>query len=356
MELQNDIDKIREENRKRPIEAKVQEIDLVDSESFFNKSKSDKESRRGGYHSRKKDDPVNEWLESADNENTLTIPDETEQTKSGRNQAQQSKSGQNQEPSSDLVKAADRDIQLPPLNQQSSSEVNEISIENGKASVSFPRSKEPMWSSHAREIVANSNHMTEPLINISTHVLNTIAEQEAAYYPSSLAYSKNFFVAPEKNVVDSGTLSVPSTAALLNTTPVLNLAIPVYTPHPTQNAAKSVNAQFKNLTQNFCQCTYWRYHLASWKLPSVHLSTATVKCPQKLSENSSVNANTSDQFRPPKFALQHTACIRSLTHKYLRRYLFLHPPRATQCQNSRITRLHLQWSTPQGFKHRARLR
>ena len=41
---QNDLEKIQEENHKRLIEAKMQEIDFMDSESLFSKSKTDKES------------------------------------------------------------------------------------------------------------------------------------------------------------------------------------------------------------------------------------------------------------------------------------------------------------------------
>ena len=44
---QNDLEKIQEENRKRLLEAKMQEIDLKDSETLFSKSKADNESRRG---------------------------------------------------------------------------------------------------------------------------------------------------------------------------------------------------------------------------------------------------------------------------------------------------------------------
>ena len=83
---QNDLEKIQEKNRKRLIEAQMKEINLMDSESLFSKSKADKESRRGNYHSMKKDDLVKEWLESADNENRLTAPDKTVQTNSGQNQ------------------------------------------------------------------------------------------------------------------------------------------------------------------------------------------------------------------------------------------------------------------------------
>ena len=82
---ENDLEKIQEENRERLIEAKMQEIDLMYSESLFSESKADKESRRDSYLSIKNDDLVNEWLESADNENTLTSPDKTIQTISVQN-------------------------------------------------------------------------------------------------------------------------------------------------------------------------------------------------------------------------------------------------------------------------------
>ena len=266
---QNDLEKMQEENRKRLIEAKMQEIDLMDTESLFSKSKADKESRRGSYRSMKNDDLVNEWLESADNENTLTAPDKTVQTSSGQNQEHRTKSGHNKEPSSDPAQTADRDSQLPPLIQQSSFEVNETGIENGKASFPFPRSNEPRESSLAGELVdrapesgrlpnveypinlnTNTNHLTDPLINTSTHVWNTYAEQEAAYYRSLLAYSQNFFVPPANNVVDSSTVTVPSTADLLNTAPVLNLTTPIYTSYPSQNAAQSVHNLTQNLSSN----------------------------------------------------------------------------------------------------------
>ena len=96
----------------------------------------------------KNDDLVNEWVESADNENTLTAPDKTVQTSSGQNQEHRTKSGPNKEPSSDPAQTADRDSQLPPLIQQSSFEVNETGIENGKASFPFPRSNEPRERVH----------------------------------------------------------------------------------------------------------------------------------------------------------------------------------------------------------------
>ena len=116
------------------------------SESLFSKSKFDKESRRGSYHSMKNDDLVNEWLEPADNENTLTAADKTVQTSSGQNQKHRTKSGHNREPSSDPAQTADRDSQLPTLIQQSSFEVNETGIENAKASFPFPRSNDPRES------------------------------------------------------------------------------------------------------------------------------------------------------------------------------------------------------------------
>ena len=266
---QNDLEKIQEKNRKRLIEAKIEEIDLMDSESLFSKSKVDKESRRGSYHSRKNDDLVNEWLESADNENTLTASDKTVQTSSGQNQEHQTKSGHNKEPSSDPAQTADRDSQLPPLIQQSSFEVNETGIENAKASFPFPRYNDPRESSLAGELVdrapdsgrspnveypinlnTNRNHLTDPLINTSTHVWNTYAEQEASYYRSLLAYSQNSFVPPANNAVDSSTLIVPSAADLLNTAPVLSLTTPIFTPHPSQNAAQSVNNLTQNLSSN----------------------------------------------------------------------------------------------------------
>ena len=59
---QNDLEKIQEENRIRLIEAKMQDIFLMDSELLFNKSKADKESRGGRYRSVKNDDLVNECL------------------------------------------------------------------------------------------------------------------------------------------------------------------------------------------------------------------------------------------------------------------------------------------------------
>ena len=107
----------------------MQETDLMDSESMFSKSKADKESRRGSYHSMKTDDLVNEWIASADNEYTITAPDKTVQPSSGPNQEHRTKSGHNKEPPSDPAQTADRDSQLTPLIQQSSFEVNETGIE-----------------------------------------------------------------------------------------------------------------------------------------------------------------------------------------------------------------------------------
>ena len=298
----------------------------MDSESLFSKSKVDKESRGGSYHSMKNDDLVNEWLESADNENTLTAPDKTVQTSSAQNQEDRTKSGHKKEPSSDPAHTADRDSQLRPLIQQSSFEVNETGIENAKASFPFPRLSEPRGSSLAGELVdrapdsgrspsfeypinlnTNRNHLTDPLINTSTHVWNTYAEHEAAYYRSLLAYSQNFFVPPANNVVDSSTVTVPSTADLLNTAPVLSLTTPIYTPHPSQNAAQSVHNLTQNLsssiptgdiisrnrTQASVPFSHYVPNLASWQLASVNPSTATVNCPPNLSQSSSVNMNTS---------------------------------------------------------------
>ena len=238
----------------------MQEFDLMFSELLFSKSKVDKESRPGSYHLMKNDDLVNEWFESADNENTLTAPKKTIQTISSPNQEHQTKASQIPEPSSDPAQAADRDSQLPPLIQQFSFEINKTGIGNVKASVLFLISNELRESPHAGELVdrphdsgrtpnveypnnlnTNLNNLTDPLINTSTHVWNTYAEQAASYYFISLAYSQNFFVAPADNVVDSSAVIVPSTAGLLNTSPVLNLTIPNYTPHPGQNAAQSVN-------------------------------------------------------------------------------------------------------------------
>ena len=104
---QNDFEKI----RKQLIEAKMQEIDLMDGEWLLSRSKADKESRRSRYHSIENEDPVNDWLESADKTNTLTAPDKTVQTSSDQKQEHQTKSNQKQEPSSDPAHAADRDIQ-----------------------------------------------------------------------------------------------------------------------------------------------------------------------------------------------------------------------------------------------------
>ena len=134
----NNLGKIPEENRKRLIDAKMREIDLMDSESLFSKSKADKESGRGSYQSMKNDDLVNEWLESADNENALTAPCKTVQTSSGQNQEHQTKSGHNQEPSSDPAQSADRDSQLPHLIQQSSFEFNETGIRYRKRKSFIP--------------------------------------------------------------------------------------------------------------------------------------------------------------------------------------------------------------------------
>ena len=88
------------------------------------------------------------------------------------------------------------------------------------------------------------------MINTSTRVWNTYAEQEAAYYRSLLAYLQNFSVPPVNNVVDSSTVTVPSTADLLNTAPVLNLTTPIFTPHPSQNAAQSVHNLTQKLSSN----------------------------------------------------------------------------------------------------------
>ena len=133
---QIDLEKKPEENRKRPIQAEMQAIDPMDSESLF--SKADKELRRGSYHSIRNDDLVNKWLESADNKNTLTATDKTVQTSCDQNQERQTKSGQNQEPSSDPAQAVDRDSQSPPLIQQSPFKVNETGLENGKLQSRFP--------------------------------------------------------------------------------------------------------------------------------------------------------------------------------------------------------------------------
>ena len=323
---QNDLEKIQEENRKRLIEAKTQGIDLMESEPLFSKSKVDKESRRGSYHSMKNNDLLNEWFESADNENTLTAPDKTVQTSSDQNQEHRMKSGHNKEPSSDPAQTADRDSQLPPLSQQSSFEVNETAIENAKTSFPFPRSNESRESSLAGELVdrapdsgrspnveypinlnTNRNNLTDLLINPSTHVWNTYAEQEAAYYRILLAFSQNFFVPPANNVVESSTVTVPSAADLLNTAPVLNLTTPIYTPHSSQNAAQSVHNLTQNLSFNIptgdiispnrpqasVPFSHYVPNVASWKLASVNLSTATLNCPPNLSQSSSVNMNTS---------------------------------------------------------------
>ena len=143
------------------------------------------------------------------------------------------------------------------------------------------------------------------MIKTSTHVWNTYAEHEAAYYRSLLAYSQNSFVPSANNVVDSSTVTVPSTADLLNTAPVLNLTTPIYTPHASQNAAQSVNNLTQNLLSNIptadvisrnrpqASVPFIHYvpNLASWKLASVNPSTATVNCPTNLSQSSSVNMN-----------------------------------------------------------------
>ena len=171
---QNDLEKIPKENRKRLIEVKIQEIDLMDSESLFSKSKADKESRRGSYHSMKNDDLKNESLEFANNENTLTATDKTVRTSSGQNQEHQTNSGHSKEPSSDPAHTADPDSPLPPLIQQSSFEVNETGIENTKASFPFPRSNEPRESSLAGELVdrapeSGRSPNVEYLINLNTN-------------------------------------------------------------------------------------------------------------------------------------------------------------------------------------------
>ena len=325
---QNDLEKIQEENRKRLIEAKMQEIDLMDTESLFSTSKADKESRRGSYHSIKNDHLVNEWLESADNENTLTAPDKTVQTSSGQNQEHRTRNRtvttRNRHQIEPLLQTVIVNYRLSfsnlPLH------LNETGIENGKASFPFARSNEPRESSLAGELFdrapesgrspnveypinlnTNTNHLTDPLINTSTHVWNTYAEQEAAYYRSLLAYSQNFFVPPANNVADISTVTVPSTADLLNRAPVPNLTTPIYTSYPSQNAAQSVHNLPQNLSSNIpsgdiisrnrpqasVPFSHYVPILASWKLASVNPSTATVNCPPNLSQSTSVNVNTS---------------------------------------------------------------
>ena len=90
---QNDLEKIQVEKLKQLIEAKTQEIDVMESKLLFSRSKADKESRRGSYQSMKNDDLIEERLESADNENTLTAADKTEQISSSQNHEQRTKSG-----------------------------------------------------------------------------------------------------------------------------------------------------------------------------------------------------------------------------------------------------------------------
>ena len=139
---QNYLEKI----RKQFIEAKMQEIDLTDGESLFNRSKADKKTRRSRYHSIENEDPVNYWLESADKENTLTAPDKTVQNSFGQKQEHQTKSNQNQEPSTDPANAADRDFQLPPLIQHSPFEIFETGTENRNSSFPFPRWTEGVFT------------------------------------------------------------------------------------------------------------------------------------------------------------------------------------------------------------------
>ena len=193
------------------------------------------------------------------------------------------------------------------------------------------------------------------MINASTHVWNTYAEQEAAYYRSLLAYSLNFFLPPANNVVDSSTVTVPSTADLLNTAPDLNLTTPIYTPNPSQNAAQSVQNLRHNLLFNIptgdiisrnrpqapVPLSHYVPNLASWKLASVNPSTSTVNCPPNLSQNSSVDMNTSvpvsaatvggtTYYQNPISSTSVPAQV--LSHASIP---------ATQCRHSRITRFHL---------------
>ena len=109
------------------------------------------------------------------------------------------------------------------------------------------------------------------------------------------------------NVVDSSTVTVPSTAGFLKTAPNQNLTTPVYTPHPSQNDAQSVNNLkqkiFSNIptgditSQNRPQASvifsYFVPQLASWKLASVTLSTATAYCPPNSFQSASVIVNAS---------------------------------------------------------------
>ena len=205
--------------------------------------------------------------------------------------------------------------------------------------------------------------------NTSTHAWNTHAEQEAAYYRSLLAYSQNFFAPQVNNVVDSSTVTVPSTAGLLNTAPFRSITTPVYTPHPSQKAAQSAN----NLTQNFSSniptgditsrnrpqaslpFNHYVPNLASWKLASGNPSTATVNCHPSLSQSSSVNVNTSVPVSAATVGgttyYQNPISSTSVSAQVL----FPAYAPATRCRHSHFTRFRLQWLTPQCFKHRVRL-
>ena len=61
---QIDLEKMHEENRKRLVEAKMQEINLMDHESLLLETATNSSSKHGSIYSTKSKNCVKEWVES----------------------------------------------------------------------------------------------------------------------------------------------------------------------------------------------------------------------------------------------------------------------------------------------------
>ena len=70
---QIDLEKMHEENRKRLVEAKMQEINLMDDESLLLETATNSSSKHGSIYSTKSENRVKDWVESVGSQKTAIL-------------------------------------------------------------------------------------------------------------------------------------------------------------------------------------------------------------------------------------------------------------------------------------------
>ena len=250
---QIDLEKMHEENRKRLVEAKMQEVNLMDDESLLLETATNSSSKHGSIYSTKSENRVKDWVESVGSQKTAILTRKQKKSSACFDQAISSAAADAQN-SNSIVQEQGNTVENHTF-ENHRSEMNDQNQQHLPQLISQPSdlignddliqqinqgSEKPELNNPISEV----NNQNEGLPNNTLQFWQSLADQESAYY-RGLFFQTN---QPSLSLKGNAYANQPqNTGNLQTSSPAHDFSTAAYTPQHNQDSAFPADAQLNHL-------------------------------------------------------------------------------------------------------------